>query len=149
MTALLCCRILSTSLSVDTRGHSVLCMLAGRGDLVLLVMWGGTVEPQDMPVHHTKTRQRWSGDRRVVEGTIDQIMNICLFFFFFFSLPLFSLPLSPHPHLPSSFASSPAHIHRFHAAANAFFFFASHGCFMDGQKPVRDTSQCCQLTVIH
>lgn len=89
----------------------LVCVGWGGGGLVLVVMYGGIVEPQDMPVLLTKTRQRWRVDRIVVEGTIDQI---CLFSFFAFP-SLFS-----HPHLPSSFASSPANIHRLHAAANAF-----------------------------
>lgn len=71
-----------------------------------------------MPVLHTKKRQRWSVDRIVVKGTIDQITNIHLFFFFW-SLSFFSF-LTCHPHLPSSFASSPAHIPRHKTAANAF-----------------------------
>lgn len=73
------------------------------------------MEPQDMPVLHTKTRQRWSGDRRVVEGTIDQIMNICLFLSSPLSLPTHVfLPLLP-PHLHTH-----AHTHRLYTAATAF-----------------------------
>lgn len=96
MTALLCCRILSTSLSGDTRGTlSCVCWMKG-GRLVLVVMWIGIVEPQDMSVLHTKTRQRWSGHRRVVEGSADQIVNICLFSSLF-SLSLFLFSASHFP----------------------------------------------------
>lgn len=56
VTALLCCRILSTSLSGDTRGtRSCVCVLDD-----------GLVKPGEMSVFPTKTRQRWRGGTRAV-----------------------------------------------------------------------------------
>lgn len=64
MTALLCCRILSTPLSGDTRGtRSCVCVL----DDGLAVIRGRIVKPGEMSVFPTKMRQRWRGGTWAVD----------------------------------------------------------------------------------
>lgn len=58
VTALLCCRILSTSLSGDTRGtRSCVCV----SDDGLAVIRGRIVKPGEMSVFPIEARQRWRG----------------------------------------------------------------------------------------
>lgn len=130
MTALLCCRILSTSQSGVTRGTlPSACWMEGVG-VLLLVMQGGIL----LPYGHASAPQ-WD-EAEMVHG-----LSSCEGFEFWTSFIFCSTLIFFLLYLLTCAAKSFVKL--------LLYLKASCGCFMGGQGPDRDTSQCGWLTVIH